>query len=87
MRLSDQDALNRCASKKLLLPRRFNEQRKICPDTVLKHFCRGIRWLPFFYVYNIKQTEREKVHKELKITEFDDIYRQYDEIVAKYGLI
>lgn len=86
MMLSDQDALNRCAVKKLLLPRRFNEQRNIRLDTVLKHFCRGIRWLPFFCVYNIKQTEREKVHKELKITEFDDIYRQYDEIVAKYDL-
>lgn len=82
MMLNDQDAFNKSATAKLLLPRRFNEQRAIHGDTVLKHFCRGIRWLPFFKVYNIKQTQRDKVHKQLKITEFDDIYRQYDEIAA-----
>jgi len=82
MMLNDQDAFNKSATAKLLLPRRFNEQRAIHGDTVLKHFCRGIRWWPFFKVYNIKQTQRDKVHKQLKITEFDDIYRQYDEIAA-----
>lgn len=82
MMLNDQAALNKCVRAKLLLPRRFNEQRAIREDTVLKHFCRGIRWLPFFKVYNIKQTQRDKVHKELKITEFDEIYRQYDELAA-----
>lgn len=83
--LNDQHALNKCATKKLLLERRFNEQRAIRPDTVLKHFCRGIKWTPFFHVYNIKQTEREKVHKKLKIHDFDDIYAAYDELAAAYG--
>lgn len=87
MMFSDQEALNKSATAKLLLPRRFNEQRHIRPDTVLKHFCRGIKWLPFFHVYNIKQTEREKVHKKLKIHDFDEIYRQFDEIAASYDLI
>ena len=84
--LNDQHALNKCATCKLLLDRRFNEQREIHADTVLKHFCRGIKWTPFFHVYNIKQTERDKVHKKLKIFMFDDIYSRYDEIVAAYGL-
>ncbi|MBD5132692.1 MAG: hypothetical protein HDT28_08940 [Clostridiales bacterium] len=82
MMLKDQDALNKSATKKLILPRRFNEQRAIKPDTVLKHFCQGIKWLPFFHVYNIKQTERDKVHKKLKINDFDDIYDLYDELIA-----
>lgn len=86
MMFTDQGALNRCARAKLLLPRKFNEQRNIRQDTVLKHFCRGIKWFPFFRVYNIKQTERDKVHKELKINEFDDIYRQFDELAERYDL-
>ena len=86
MMLSDQHALNKSTTKKLLLPRRFNEQRDIKEDTVLKHFCQGIKWLPFFHVYNIKQTDRDKVHKELKITAFDDIYAMYDELIAPNGI-
>lgn len=86
MMFPDQTALNKLAQNKLILPRRFNEQRAICDDTVLKHFCQGIRWLPFFKVYNYKQTEIEKVHKKLKITCFDDIYEEYSRIAVKYGL-
>lgn len=82
MLLEDQHALNKNASAKLLLPRKFNEQRGIKPDTVLKHFCRGIRWFPVFTVYNIKQTERDKVRDKLKITAFDDVYALYDALIV-----
>lgn len=81
MMMPDQTALNKLAKNKLFLPRRFNEQRGIRSDTVLKHFCRGIKWYPFFFiVYNYKQTERENVHKKLGIYEFDRVYQMYDEI-------
>ena len=60
------------------LPNKYNEQRNIKKDTVIKHFCKGIKWKPFFHVYNIKQWEVEKVHKNLKITKFDDIYKAYE---------
>lgn len=81
MMMPDQTALNKLAKNKLILPRRFNEQRGIKEDTVLKHFCRGIKWYPFFFiVYNYKQTERKKVHEKLGIYDFDDIYEKYDEI-------
>lgn len=83
----DQSALNRLAKNKLILPRKFNEQRAIRQDTVLKHFCQGIKWFPFFKVYNYKQTERENVHKKLKIFDFDDIYAAYDEIAATDGIM
>ena len=53
---------------------------------MVKHFCRGIRWLPFFHIYNIKQWEREAVHKKLKIYYFDDVYARYDALAAKYDL-
>lgn len=81
----DQSALNRLVEKKLILPRKFNEQRAICEDTVLKHFCQGIKWLPFFKVYNYKQNDVKNVHKKLHINQFDDIYGQYDALARKYG--
>lgn len=65
---------------------RFNEQRDIKKDTVVKHFCRGIFWLPFFHIYNIKQWERDAVHKRLKIHYYDDIYDQYDQLAKSYDL-
>ena len=87
MIMPDQSALNFLAKKKLFLPRKFNEQRAVRQDTVIKHFCRGLKWYgPFFKIYNIKQTDRENVHKKLKIFCFDDIYEAYDRLCEKYGL-
>ncbi len=83
MLMPDQTALNKYGKKKYM-PFRFNEQRKIKSDTVIKHFCKGIVFfLPFgFHIYNIKQWQREKVHKSLKIHDFDDIYEQVDKFKA-----
>lgn len=79
MIMPDQTALNKYGKKKFL-PFKFNEQRKIKSDTVVKHFCKGIVFfLPFgFHIYNIKQWNREKVHKSLKIFCFDDLYERVD---------
>ena len=86
MAFPDQSALNDLVKQKLILPRRFNEQREVREDTVVKHFCRGIKWLPFFKVYNYKQTEVKNVHEKLGITCFDDVYQEYDLLAEKYGL-
>lgn len=79
MLMPDQSALNKYGKKKYI-PFRFNEQRKIKENTIIKHFCKGIVFfLPFgFHIYNIKQWNREKVHKSLKIFMFDDIYERVD---------
>lgn len=84
MIMPDQTAINKYAKKKYM-PFRFNEQRKIKQDTVVKHFCKGIVFfLPFgFHIYNIKQWQRDKVHKSLKIFMFDDIYEEFDRLKAE----
>lgn len=84
MLMPDQTALNKYGKRKYL-PFKFNEQRKIKPDTVVKHFCKGIVFfLPFgFHIYNIKQWNREKVHKSLKIFCFDDLYERVDKLKAE----
>lgn len=81
----DQAALNRLGKRVLYLPDRFNEQRNIKPDTVIKHFCKGTS---FKYVipicFNIKQWQRDKVHKKLKLHCFDDLYEKYDLLEKKF---
>ena len=83
----DQSALNSVAKKHgyaLYLDGKYNEQRNVKKDTVIKHFCKGIKWIPFFHVYNIKQWQIEKVHKSLKIYEFDDIFEEYKKIESSF---
>lgn len=77
----DQTPLNKLTWKDkscLYLPRKFNEQRGVHEDTIIKHFCRGIKYFPIFRVYNVKQWEFAKVNKFLKITAFNDIFEDYE---------
>ena len=86
MAMPDQSALHKLGKKRLYLPFRFNEQRHIQYDTVVKHFCKGIHWILFIpIVYNIKQWQRDKVHKKLKIHDFDDVYQKCDELMRRFG--
>lgn len=85
MFMPDQSAINFLAKKKLYLPYKFNEQRAIKPDTVIKHFCQGFKWYgPFFKLYNYKQWHRQAVREKLGIHDFDDIYELYDGLDEKY---
>lgn len=74
--LSDQTALNRCAKQKKLLPRRFNEQKELRNDTVIRHFSMTIRWLPF-RTQNVKPWQVDRVHEILHTTSFDDVLNDY----------
>lgn len=87
MAMLDQSALNKLVTKQVFLPDKFNEQRTIKPDTVVKHFNKGIKWYLFIpRVYNYKQWHRDKVQNWLKIHDFDDIYAEYDKLAEKYDL-
>lgn len=77
---SDQSALYILCKEKVYIPFRFNEQRDIKPDTVVKHFCKGIRYFPFFKIYNYKQWNVKKIHNFFHIYEFDDLYEQYERL-------
>ena len=86
MFMPDQSAINFLAKRKKILPYKFNEQRSIKPDTVIKHFCKGFKWYgPFFKLYNYKQWNRTEVHEKLGIHDFDDIYEIYDKLDEKYS--
>lgn len=83
MFMPDQSALNFLVNNKKILPRKYNEQRSITQDTVIKHFCKGIKWLPFFHIYNIKQWQRDKVINKLGITCFNGEYEEFDRITGR----
>lgn len=77
MAFPDQSALNKTKFKKLYLPRKFNEQGKLKPNTIVHHFSKKIKWLPFFHTINIKPWEIDNVHKIYKYYIYDDIYKQF----------
>lgn len=80
MPFPDQDAINRLEKNKCFLPRCFNEQRKLKKDTVIRHFSKSIRWLPFFHTVNIKPWDIENLHKVYHCYEFDDTLDEYEHL-------
>ena len=84
MLLPDQTALNKYAKNKLYLPRKYNEQKKLQEDTIIRHFSMTIRFMPYFHLLNIKPWQIDRVHKKYKIYKFDDIFEQYKIIKLQY---
>lgn len=78
MLFADQDAIFWSTTKKLLVNRKFNEQRSYNNlNTVICHFCKRLLWTPYPRVRNYKQWHIDKVHKELKCHVFDDDLNEY----------
>lgn len=82
MFMPDQSALNRLAQRKRLLPGKYNEQRRLRSDTVLQHFTTSFRFFPVIRYVTVKPWEQEKVHKVLKLWEYDDLFRDYNNRTA-----
>ena len=78
MLFADQDAIYRSTTKKLLLPRIYNEQSKFNKiDTVICHFCKRLVYKPYPHTENIKQWNIEKVHNIYKCHAFDKDLEEY----------
>lgn len=84
MMLADQAALNKAIERRKLVARKYNEQEERSrADTVLHHFSNNFKFWPYFRVQKVKPFEAEKVHKVLKITEYDDILEEYNKLKGK----
>lgn len=66
MFLADQDALNHCGTDILILDDKYNHQRRLHEDTVIRHYCNSFRFFPVIHMKNVKQYEIEKVMKDKK---------------------
>ncbi len=85
MLFADQDAIYRSTTKKLLLPRKYNEQSSFKrQDTVICHFCKRLMWLPYPHTENYKQWNIDEMHKELKCHRFDEDLNEYKVLKEKF---
>lgn len=79
--LSDQTTINRYCKKKKILPKRFNDQKEVLHDTVVRHFSMTILWFPRFPklldTQNVKPWQFDRVHDILHESHFDDIFALY----------
>lgn len=86
MLMPDQSALNRLATRKLILPRRFNEQHRLMPDTAFQHFTTQFRFFPIPRTVTVKPWQVERVHDVLGLHEYDTLLADYrrlrDEVAA-----
>lgn len=79
MMLPDQTALNKCCTKQLILPDKFNEQNKRTDETVIRHFSMTLKKFPYPKVQNVKPWQIDDMHKKYKIHDYDDIINEYEE--------
>lgn len=76
MFMPDQSALNRLAHKRLV-PRCYNEQADLRPDTVFQHFSTRFRFFPYVRTVTVKPWDEQRVHTVLKLRDYDELYVRY----------
>lgn len=85
MMFADQDAIYRSTIKKLLLPRKYNEQSSFKrEDTIICHFCKRLLIRPYPHITNCKQWHIDEIHKEYKCYRFDKDLEEYKVLKKKF---
>ncbi len=80
--MPDQSALNKFASKKKILPRKYNEQRRLHRDTVLQHFTTSFRFLPWLHAVTVKPWQVDRMHSILHLHAYDGLLGEYEHHIA-----
>ena len=75
--MPDQSSLNKLARYKKIMPRKYNDQRRLHKDTVIQHFTTTFRLFPWLHTLTVKPWDVERVHSILKNYEYDDILQTY----------
>jgi lipopolysaccharide biosynthesis glycosyltransferase len=73
----DQDTINAMCIDKVFLPSKFNDQRKLHKDTIVRHYCKTVRWLPFFHTINVKPWDIQGMHEKHKVFVHDKLLNEY----------
>ena len=85
MLFADQSAIFWSTTKKLLIPRKFNEQSKFNrKDTVVCHFCKRLMFRPYPHTENFKQWHIKEVHEVLRCYSFDDDLDEYVKLKREF---
>lgn len=81
---ADESALIESTTAQKIISQRFNDQKFLYKDTVIRHFSKRLFWLPFPHTANIKQWNITKVHKVFGYENFDDIFFEYIYLKKKF---
>lgn len=81
---ADQSAIIRSTTKKKVLRQKFNDQKFLHKNTVVRHFSKRLFWLPYPHTDNIKQWHVSRVHKVFRYYQFDDILYEYIYLKKKF---
>lgn len=77
MLLPDQSALNILCKHKLIVDRKYNEQKSMQKDTVLRHFTTTFKFFPMIKTQKVKPWQIDRVHDILNCHEFDWLLDEY----------
>ena len=83
MFMPDQSSLNKLATSKKILPRRFNDQRRQHEDTVMRHFSNCFGFFPPRLI-DVKPWQVDRMHSELKVHEYDALLERYEAEWARF---
>ena len=81
---ADESAIILSTTKQKVLSQRFNDQKFLYKDTVIRHFSKRLFWLPYPHVANIKQWKITLIHKVFGYENFDDILYEYVYLKGKF---
>jgi len=77
MFMPDQSAINKLAAGKKLMPRRYNEQRKLMKNTVFQHFTTSFRFFPWIHTVSVKPWDIERMHSVLRLHKYDELLAEF----------
>lgn len=89
MKRPDQDAMNKVfakAKKIAFLPREYNEQRRLSPSTVIRHFTPQFVFFPLPHIIDVKPWEYANVHNVYHYKEFDALFKETAQLKKEFSL-
>jgi lipopolysaccharide biosynthesis glycosyltransferase len=81
---ADQSAIYRSTTRKLMLPQKFNDQKFLWKDTVIRHFSKRLFYLPYPHTENVKQWNVSRMYRVFGYNQFDDVIYEYLYWKGKY---
>lgn len=81
---ADESAIILSTTKQKKLCQRYNDQKFLYKDTIIRHFSKRLFWKPYPHVENIKQWKVTKLHKVFGYENFDDILYEYIYLKRKF---
>lgn len=81
---ADQSAIIRSTTSKKIISQRFNDQRYLYKDTIIRHFSKHFYLFPYPHYENVKQWDIYSVHKKFHYYQFDDILYEYVYLITKF---